>query len=155
MRPQNCTAPRSEHGDCWRACIATVTGIAAETLPNFAHEHSDDWKARYRLVRDHLRPLGLNIFTTYCSAKWEVDRLLEVFSADNTDVPVIVAGRSRDGSADHAVVVMNGKIVHDPSGAGMVAPCACSCSDPSCEVERWYWIDVICVDSSWTERRPG
>ena len=103
----------------------------------------------------HLRPLGLNIFTTYCSAKWEVDRLLEVFSADNTDVPVIVAGRSRDGSADHAVVVMNGKIVHDPSGAGMVAPCACSCSDPSCEVERWYWIDVICVDSSWTERRPG
>lgn len=151
MKPQRCMAPRSEHGDCWRACIATVTGIPAVELPNFCHVYRDDWKARYQAVRDHLRPHGLNIFTTYCSAKWETEKLLEVFSAQNVDVPVIVAGRCLAGDADHAVVCMNGRIVHDPSGAGMVAPCACGCGDAECD-EGWYWLDVICVDSSWARR---
>ena len=148
MKPQNCTAPRAETGDCWRACIATVTGIPAARMPNFVHVHPDDWKGRYRSVRDQLRPFGLNIFTTYCSAKWEVAKLLDVFSTENADVPIIVAGRCAHRDSDHAVVLMNGEIVHDPSGAGMVAPCLCGCGKPDCD-DGWYWIDVISVDRSF------
>ncbi len=47
--------------------------------------------------------------------------MLELVSANNKGVPMILGGASSLGT-NHAVVVLNGTIVCDPSGNGIVGP---------------------------------
>ncbi len=97
----------------------------------------------FALTRKWLAERGLGIFRTYCSAGWEVDKVVKWFSADNPGVPLILMGQSgRDRHApdpdNHAVVVMNGQIVHDPSNAGIIGPCLNGKNEPD-----WYWLDIV------------
>lgn len=146
MKPQRCIAPRTEEGDCWRACIATVLNLPASQVPNFAHlaerDKNDEtfpWDRMYCLARKWLAHRGVSIFRTYCSAGWSLEKLLEVFSKQNEGVPLILSGQCRRAPDDnHAVVAMNGSIVHDPSGSGIIGPCIGHNGS-----EGWWWIDVI------------
>lgn len=146
MRPEFCISPMPD-GDCWRACIASIVEVHAASVPNFMHEGAKDRDEGVRRTRAWLAGRGYSLFQTYCSAKWEPQRLLDVFSADNPDTPIIICGTCRDGKTSHAVVALNGAIVHDPSGAGIIAPSLCSCGDPGCGMD-WYWLYVISLPSS-------
>lgn len=141
MRPQFCreSAP---HGDCYRACLATVTGLPAETMPNFMHltdgGNGDDGM---RHARDWLAGHGLTIFSM-----WAEDLTLEKALADcsgfNPGVPVIFSGWCAPANDGHSVVALDGRIVHDPSGVGLTSGSRCRCGDPACTRTHWM-IEVI------------
>lgn len=162
MRPQRCITAMP-HGDCWRACIATIIGAPIESVPNFMHlpeaQGSFDRGGRpiadagLRLTREWLAPHGFSLFETYCSAKWSLTEVLATFSQPNPDVPVIVIGVAGDGSNDsHAIVAMNGDVAHDPSGVGLNGPFPCA--DPGCECGMaWWWLYTISVAERWSHLR--
>lgn len=140
MKPQRCIVRRGEHGDCWRACIATILNMPSAEVPNFAAQVGDEM---WRATRDWLDERGLALFEMACSADYTFENLVKWRSEDSRDVPVIVVGAPRGVDDDaHAVIAMNGKIVHDPSGAGISGPAPCSCGDPSCTDKKW-WLFVI------------
>lgn len=144
MTPVRCIGA----GDCWRSCIASILNLAAGDVPNFG-ELADTWDRMYELGRDWLSSRGLGIFRTYCTPGWTLEKLLEVFSSENADVPIIVSGLSRSNPQEtHAIVAMNGKVVHDPSGAGVAGPCPCRCGAPTCDGVGYWWIDVIAFGHS-------
>lgn len=139
MKPQRCISIAGEEGDCYRACLASVLDRNARDVPNFAA--GTDWDSMHQAVRDWLSARGLGIFRTYCSAGWEIDKPLEVFSASNAGVPIILSGQSGVDPADnHAVVVMDGSILHDPSGAGIQAPVVHADG-----YVGWWYLDIIAV----------
>jgi hypothetical protein len=129
-----------EQGDCYRACLASILNMPAREVPNFADAVDEaGWDAMFAAVRAWLRERGIGLFRTYCSAGWEIEKLLEVFSGANPGVPIILSARSRRNPDDnHAVVVMDGRIIHDPSNSGIDGPVVHVGGDSG-----WYWLDVI------------
>lgn len=144
MKPQRCIAPAGEPGDCYRACVATITGIPIHQMPNFGKDcrnDPDDMEAMWREVRDFLAPYRVSIFNDYCNGEWPLERVLEWFSRYNVGVPIILTGKpAHHPDPAHSVVVLDGVIVHDPSGAGISGPCG-----------DWWFYDVICVTDKWSE----
>jgi hypothetical protein len=139
MIAQNCVAPAEEGGDCWRACLASILGMDGLDIPNFAHLYPE-YDLMMAEARKWLATKGLSMFQTYCSAGWSIDKLLECFSADNPGVPIIVCGQSgRTSNENHAVVAMDGKVIHDPSGCGITGPCVGEGGESG-----WWWLQVIC-----------
>lgn len=88
-----------DHGDCFRACVASILELDPTTLPNFADAWPDSWIAwagdRYELVEYAEPPHG-----------WSI----------------AVGVSPRDSVITHGVVWYGDKIVHDPhpSRAGLV-----------------------------------
>lgn len=145
MIPQFCLTANPE-GDCWRACLATITGLPASQMPNFMHlgkparEAANQWLRQHRLSVFNYRVGG---------ASWTLAEVLEEHSAFNQNTPIILSGESAVDNFAHSVVAMNGEIVHDPSGAGISGPCRCTCDQPDCDRVYW-WIDVVCCLSMTT-----
>lgn len=138
MTPQPCIAPAAEDGDCWRACIATILDLPVADLPNFAH--NADWNGMLEAARRWLKPKGLSIYQTYCAGSWDLKEIISSFSERSPGAPFILCGASkRDPNDDHAVVVMDGALVHDPSGSGLSGPCQ------EVHGERWWYMHVICL----------
>lgn len=145
MKPQRCIAKGQEQGDCWRACVATILNLPATEVPNFVDLGGEDWKAWPKLTREWLAERGLALYEMCCSAEYTIESLLKWRSHDSPDVPVILVGSSANDS--HAVVAMGGKIVHDPSGAGISGPCTCDCSE-GCKGTWWLFIIAFGANSA-------
>lgn len=91
-------------------------------------------------ARVWLLPRGLTIYQTYCSGAWPLEKVLQWFSAPSPGAPFILCGASaRVSTIDHAVVAMDGRVAHDPSGSGLCGPCQIVDDD------RWWYMHVICV----------
>lgn len=149
MKPQFCIAEPGEAGDCFRACIASILGVPVVTVPNFNNLVTQKGPVGAALMaekaREFLNPLGLSLFNTYCNGEWPIEKVLNYFVGYSPGVPVIVHGMPQFATDEgHAVVAMNGKIVHDPSGAGIAGPMV---GDDG----KWWFLDVIAVSRSWTE----
>lgn len=88
----------------------------------------------------------MGLFNTWVNGEWPLEKLLTNFSADNPGVPFILHGRAAaegvvPGEINHAVVALDGAIVHDPSGAGISGPAVASAEGEP----NWWWIDVVAV----------
>lgn len=84
---------------------------------------------------------GLAYAVVAYSGDQKLDDVMEWTSKQSPAVPMILCGRSRLGS-NHVVVVMNGKIVCDPSGNGIVGP----------TLENTWEVAMICVGQDWRGR---
>jgi hypothetical protein len=143
---QNCIAVPGEPGDCYRACVASILGLTTQEVPNFhalsvaSGAHGDKASLlMQQMVRDFLRPRGLAIFQTYCCGDWPLEEALQHFSGENPGVPVIFNGQPKHSNDDsHAVIALDGKIIHDPSGAGIIGP-------NQFEKTSWWFAEVITV----------
>ena len=153
MLLQKCIAAGAEEGDCYRACVASIMRKAIAEVPNFAVGNT--WESMEASVRAWLSEHGAGLFRTYCSAKWELEKLLEVFSASNPGIPIIVSGRSPYSAFDnHAVIALDGRIVHDPArggDSGLIGPCVCDCGVKDCD-KGWWWLDVITAQGIEAQR---
>jgi hypothetical protein len=137
------------YGDCQRTCVAAVLDLPTEAVPHFnddptATRDSDEWwekrQARWLAGR------GLAWATVAYSGEVPLDQVLDWTSRANPAVPMILLGTSKLGS-NHVVVVLNGAIVCDPSGNGIVGP----------SKEGTWELSMICVGADWrgrTEPRP-
>lgn len=91
------------HGDCFRACLASLFELPVTAVPNFYDIDASDegwWKA----VRDWLRPYGLGIMWLELRSVEHL-KLFEGF--------LIVSGLSKRG-LHHATIWKDGALVHDP-----------------------------------------
>ncbi len=97
-------------GDCWRCCIATILGLAAEDVPNFV-ESDDWWEATAMWLAG--RGKSLVLVAADPNQGWALCKGPGLF---------IASGKSPRGYFLHSVVFGAGGMVHDPhpSGAGIV-----------------------------------
>lgn len=137
MTPQNCIE-LAPNGDCWRACLATITGIAAQEMPNFMHlDGVTNGNIGLAHARKWLQPHGLAIFDTWVTGEMSLEKVLADCSAFNAGIPIILTGKAAHVDDYHSVVVLDGAIVHDPSGAGISGPMPCQCGADGCDRSDW------------------
>jgi hypothetical protein len=113
------------YGDCQRTCVAAILDLDASDVPHFCdvpHRpkgHRDWWEQRQNRW---LAERGLATMTVaYSGDTATFDDVMEWTSRQSPTVPMIVCGRGGKG-VNHVVVVLNGEIVCDPSGSGIVGP---------------------------------
>ncbi len=126
--------------DCYRACVASILNLPADAVPNV---HGDDSEGGVHDQTSQMRrwlteAFGLTIFQTYCSGGWAIEDLLRVYGGMNPGVPMILSGLCGN-RGHHAVVIMNGAIAHDPSGAGLTGPCS----------DGYWWLDIVVAAETW------
>jgi hypothetical protein len=91
---------KDQHGDCWAACISSITGIPLEDIPDPNAEENKEWSIYWVNMWKFLQERGFNL---YCES---IPRF--------KDTQVCIAcGKSPRGDFNHAVVWNNG-IIHDP-----------------------------------------
>lgn len=110
------------HGDCLRACVASVLDMTSESVPHFFHDGCEGDIAMERITA-FLATLALSPF--YCSypGAWALQDILEHHRQQNPTTTYILFGAVETGE-DHAVVCKGGEEVHNPSwiAANIVGP---------------------------------
>lgn len=140
---QNCIISAPEAGDCFRACVASITGIDIREIPNFMDLPTE--REGYEHARDWLKQFGMSLYNDHCSNEWSLPDILKWRSAEHPDVPLILCGAS-GSDENHAVVALGGKIFHNPSGAPITGPCHMGHDSPP----KW-WIYLITASSNWSD----
>lgn len=113
-----------QHGDCQRTCVAAILDLHPSEVPHFCDDPSatrddDQWwaKRQDRWLADR----GLTCATFAYSAEISLEEVMKLTSRQNPTTPMILLGQSSLG-CNHVVVVLNGEIVCDPSGNGIIGP---------------------------------
>lgn len=103
-----------QHGDCWRACLASILECDIDTFP--AWELDQEWADYFYKVVCQLESMGY-IWGEYKIENTTIDCLME----QGIDGYVIAVGKSPRSTPEkrinHAVVWRNG-IAHDPHPFG-------------------------------------
>lgn len=105
------------YGNCWAACLASILELDIADVPEFDAGDPDDLDGTWaRKTNRWLAQFGL-AFLEYPSLP------PESYLAMGMSVYHIITGPSPRNSGMHAVVGLNGKIVHDPhpSRAGLAS----------------------------------
>ncbi|MGB3413618.1 MAG: hypothetical protein WBA28_02770 [Microbacteriaceae bacterium] len=101
-------------GDCYRACLATITRLQPEQLRHYAQDCPDSWWPESQKDVKHLTGLQLECFVTGS------------IPPENEGLLAIGVGKSPRGDWKHAVVIdpVTLRVVHDPhpSRAGIDGP---------------------------------
>jgi hypothetical protein len=104
-----------------RCCYATILGLGADQVPHFFDGGCEDVEATRQRRWLATKGLGL-IQVPYASdSAAPLSAFLQHWGRAIPDNAVILTGATANNSP-HSVVVYRGKIAHDPSGAGIVAP---------------------------------
>lgn len=100
-----------EKGNCFEACLASILEKKIDEVPTLGSD--EGWL--YKLS-DFLAPLGL-FYIEIDPENNEERKVIQAMYEDGTDIYHFVNGISPRGG-EHAVVGLNGKIVHDPHPGG-------------------------------------
>jgi hypothetical protein len=152
MKPQHCISSGGV-GDCYRACIASVLEIPILDVPHFYElARNGDQGDACNLAREWLRSRDLAIFQCWADSQTSLKTVLDAYSRQNPDVAIILHGEAATIGTDinHAVVLLNGEIAHDPSGAGIAGP-----SIRSDNSGAEWWMEVIAPTASLKSRTGG
>lgn len=104
-----------KHGDCFRACVASILETPLEEIPNFMR----DGRVKFNDYVDEWL-VGFPFLFLYFEVESEEDRIH--FERQIQECYVIAIGKSigsigqKDSDRYHAVVWKDGKVVHDPAG---------------------------------------
>mgnify|MGYP006450460919 CR=1 FL=1 len=98
MMPVYQTVLEPPHGNCLQACIASLFELPLEDVPNFM-AYGSGWRTKYRKF---LKTFGLKSLL-YSSRE-----------AQSLNGYHLVIGGSPRGDFLHAVVGLDGEIIHDP-----------------------------------------
>lgn len=113
-----------QYGDCQRTCVAVILDLHPSEVPHFcddptATREDDAWWSKRQ--ERWLAERGLTCATFAYSGDTSLDQVMDLTSRQNPTAPMILLGQSGLG-CNHVVVVMNGEIVCDPSGSGIIGP---------------------------------
>ena len=138
MKPQNSAYKHDPnngvYGDCHRACVASILELPIEEVEHFADNDPSALEFNNR-IRKWCRDRGY----VYASFAYSVDPR-EYMAMENKDIYYILGGKSSIG-ANHSVVCLNDKIVHDPSGTSIV-----DSTD-----NGYYYVEIIGAPQSWAK----
>lgn len=101
MIPVRQTLFGTREGNCWSACIASITGIPISEIPNFCVEYKSYW---WEETLKWLEARGLTGIhqTIFHRKDWSYDGYW------------LASGKSPRADCDHCVVFKGNKMVHDP-----------------------------------------
>ena len=129
------------YGDCQRTCVAVILDIHPSEVPHFcddptATRDNDQWWAKRQAA--WLADRGMSMTTIAYSGDCSLDQVMLWTSKQNPTTPMLLLGQSSLG-CNHVVVVLDGAIVCDPSGNGIIGPA----------IEGVWEVSVISVGSNW------
>ena len=135
---------RGIYGDCFRTAIGCLLGLPPIAVPHFMENMSpdDDETDVLPVVREWLARRGLGLFTVAIvhpegPEVFNLEAMLEWTKTVNPGMYMILGGQSKPG-INHAVIVLDGEIVHDPSWEDRDPPLI----GPSHPSNEWV-LDVI------------
>lgn len=111
-------------GDCQRTCIAVILDLHPSDVPHFCDMSPTrkDKRPWLQQQQEFLESMGYSCATFAYHPSLSFDEVMDLTSRQNPKTPMILLGTSSLG-CNHVVVVLNGEIVCDPSGNGIVGPC--------------------------------
>ncbi len=118
--------PPATYGDCHRACLASLLEM---DVPHFFEDGYDPDTA-VQVVRDWLKSRGLYDISFFFN--WPLPELLLMAKHLNPGLHYMLTGTSGK-TVPHSVICLDDKIVHDPTGTGIVGPCK----------SGYYWLTYI------------
>ena len=102
MKPVMQQVLSSTHGDCFRACMASIFECDLKDIPDFMGDGEKHFNER---ISKWGKDNGVLI----------LDATIEDPNSDEyEDLYLIAMGKSPRGHCNHAVIYKNGKMVHDP-----------------------------------------
>lgn len=102
MKPVHQTNFDPVYGNCMAACIASILELSIDEMPNY-HGTDSQW---YRDWQTWLQPYNIQLLTFLNGGEWEPTGYS------------ILSGLSPRGDWNHAVVALDGVVVHDPHPDG-------------------------------------
>lgn len=119
---QTAHRPPDTHGDCVRACIASIMDVDdPATVPHFFRDGCDAHTGMARIV-EYLQPLGYLPFYVAYPGTDSLQDVLDTTSGNNPGVHYMLFGGT-DTGADHVVICCDGRVVHNPGvGADVTRP---------------------------------
>lgn len=128
-------------GDCQRCCVAAILDLDPADVPHFAQIELETGRPWIELLREWLAPFGFSYFQFAYLGTETLERVLEVTAQNCPGVPLILGGAAaKSPSVGHSVVIMNGKIVMDPSNSGIGGPLP---------TENIWCVEAITVGPAW------
>lgn len=109
MKPVNMMKAIPNEGDCLMACVASILEISLADLPEIRREHESDGKW-YNVLQDALRLRGFAVVDLWGDHHENTEKYPAISPPGYT----IAVGESPRGEGTHAVVALDGAIVHDP-----------------------------------------
>lgn len=127
MKPvwmQNRHEPPTLYGDCLRACVASILELEVSEVPHFHFDgHPSDAVIRQRLD-EWLATRNLTSWCVGYHGHIGFDDLCVIMETNNPGRNYILFGAT-DAGDPHAVVMRDGRLIHDPSPwqtGGVVGP---------------------------------
>lgn len=114
MKPVICQVshnPPVSHGDCVRACVASVLELVPDEVPHFFHDGNGN--LAFDRMREFLRARGLIAAYFPLSGELLLSDVLEFMKREYAGIHYLMFCSNRDGN--HCVVGENDTIVHDPA----------------------------------------
>jgi hypothetical protein len=101
MKPVHQTDFDFVNGNCMAACIASILELPIEIMPNY-HSDGEQW---YRDWQVWLAPRNMQLLTF-------------MYGGEQPAGYSILSGKSPRHDGNHAVVALDGEIIHDPHPSG-------------------------------------
>lgn len=103
MKPVEQTILAPPHGDCFRACIASLLELPIEEVPNFGQEEGEPAGEWFQKWQRWLAPRQLILYT------WDIEK-----GGFTPPGYALLGADSPRGDWLHSVVCLDGQIVWDP-----------------------------------------
>jgi len=107
MKPVHQNIYGEPNGNCLQAAVASIFEVGLDKVPHFCKPPNDDWQERYD---DWLAERGLQLMTVDARQCRQAGWIPRGYH--------IIAGQSPRFDCQHAVVGLNGKVIHDPHPSG-------------------------------------
>lgn len=123
------------YGDCFRTCIACLLDLHPREVPHFFQADytapQNEIDRCWDMAQEWLSGRGLTMFSVAFAGNLE--DLLNTMRVQNPGIYYLLGGSS--GTANHQVVALDDKIVHDPNPKkpGLVGPSS----------DGYFWINLL------------
>lgn len=133
-----------QFGDCHRCCVAAILDLHPSEVPHFTQIELETGRPWLEIIREWLTSYGFSYVQFAYLGIETLETVLEITARNCPGVPLILGGMAAASpSVGHSVVIMDGKIVMDPSDSGICAPLPCEDG-----TEVWT-VETIAVGPAW------
>jgi hypothetical protein len=110
-------------GDCHRSCVAAILDLDPSQVPHFTQLELEEGRPWLEILREWLSSYGFSYVAFAFLGTETLETVLDLTARNCPGVPLILGGGSAVApDVGHSVVIMDGKIVMDPSDSGISAP---------------------------------
>lgn len=112
-----------QFGDCHRCCVAAILDLHPSEVPHFAQIELETGRNWLELLREWLAGYRFSYVRFAYLGTETLETVLEITAQNSPGVPLILGGAAAASpECGHSVVIMDGKIVMDPSDSGICGP---------------------------------